>query len=85
MSAQGRAHPAIGETLKSLRDELGITQEELAWRAEMHVTGLSRIECGHAEPELGTFRRIAKGLGVSGAHLLELIEWCERERPEPGA
>ncbi len=66
--------PALAEILRKLREERGITREVLAYRAEMTVSGLARIEQGKAAPGWGTVRRLATGLGVSMVELSAAVE-----------
>jgi len=49
---------------------LGISQEELAERADLHRTYIAGIERGARNPTLLTIKKLAKGLGVSSADLL---------------
>ena len=55
---------AFGTHLKGLRLKRGLTQEELAHRASIHVTYLSGIERGRRNPSLGGLYRIASALRV---------------------
>jgi transcriptional regulator with XRE-family HTH domain len=54
----------IGRRTRALRKKRGLTQEELAKRAEITRESLSRLEHGR---EAGAYvlARLAKGLGVS--------------------
>ncbi len=47
----------------------GVTQEEVAHRAGVHVTYLSGIERGVRNPSLKNIRALAKALNVSTADL----------------
>jgi predicted transcriptional regulator len=47
----------IADNIKHLRAELGISQEELAHRAGVDRTFLSRIERAQANPSLNKYRR----------------------------
>ncbi len=60
----------IGENLKELRTLSALTQEELAEKAEITPTALSRIERNEAEPRPKTLRKLAAALGVSPAELI---------------
>jgi CheY-like chemotaxis protein/DNA-binding XRE family transcriptional regulator len=55
----------FGASVKRLRHRLGISQEELAWRAELHRTYVSDIERGVRNPSLQSIERLAKALEVS--------------------
>lgn len=56
---------AFGAHIRSLRRQAGLSQEEVAHRAGIHVTYLSGIERGRRNPSLGNIRRVALALGVS--------------------
>ncbi len=63
--------PALAALLKRLREDRGITQEQLAFDAGITVSALSRIERGLNSPGWTTVRRIADALGVSLGELVE--------------
>ena len=54
----------FGGHLRSLRLNEGLTQEEVAHRAGIHVTYLSGIERGRRNPSLRNICLIAEALGV---------------------
>jgi transcriptional regulator with XRE-family HTH domain len=57
-----------------LRAARGLTQEELAHRAELDVSFISRMERGLTQPSIGIFLRIASALETSPARLIGEIE-----------
>lgn len=59
----------IGRRLKSLREQKGLTQEELAARAGAGISHLSRVENGRVAPTLGTLRKLAAALECDVADL----------------
>jgi transcriptional regulator with XRE-family HTH domain len=61
----------VGDKVRRLRDERALTQEELAEKAGITVTALSRIERNSAEPRAKTRRRLAEALGADPRELLE--------------
>ena len=65
---------AFGSHLRSLRQGQGLTQEEVAHRADIHVTYLSGIERGRRNPSLRNMRRIAFALGISVKDLFSFEE-----------
>lgn len=65
---------AFGEHIRKLRQQKGLSQEEVAHRAGIHVTYLSGIERGHRNPSLMNIRRIAWALGVSVRELFSFEE-----------
>ena len=53
----------IGEIIKDMRREAGLTQEELAAKAGTKKSYISRIENGKSDIMLNTLFRICNGLG----------------------
>lgn len=60
---------AFGQHVRFLRSRLGLTQEEAAHRAGVHVTYLSGIERGIRNPSLKNIRSIAQALEVPTSEL----------------
>jgi transcriptional regulator with XRE-family HTH domain len=60
---------ALGKRIKARRKKLGLSQEELAHRAEVHPTYLSAIERGERNPALENLCAIADALNVTLAEL----------------
>lgn len=54
----------IGLNTQQLRRERGLSQEELAHRAEIHQTYLSGVERGKRNPSVSVLQRIAVALGA---------------------
>ena len=59
----------FGSALKSLRNELGISQEELAGRANLHRTYISDIERGARNVSLESIQKLARGMNVPASAL----------------
>ncbi len=57
-------------SVRKLRSGIGISQEVLAERADLHRTYIADLERGARNPTLLTIKKLAKGLGVSAADLL---------------
>lgn len=70
---------ALGMTLRALRTQAGLNQEDLAAQVNLDPTLISRIEAGEADPTWGDTRRIAAALGTSVDRLAELVEELEEE------
>jgi transcriptional regulator with XRE-family HTH domain len=83
MSPLEPKNPAIGKTIKSLREEAGLTQEELALASGLSTGEISKQEHGWRNSRWETMKRLAKGLGVSCAYMVERAERFEREENEP--
>lgn len=54
----------VGLNLQRLRRGKGLSQEELAHRAEIHQTYLSGVEGGKRNPSIGVLGRIATALEI---------------------
>lgn len=61
----------LGEHIRSKREEKGITAAELARLCYMDKPNLLRIEKGRVNPSAFALKRIAEGLDISIAELLE--------------
>jgi transcriptional regulator with XRE-family HTH domain len=61
----------VGQRIRALREEAGLTQEQLAFTSELGSKGhLSNLEKGLAVPNVGTLRSLADRLGVLVADLV---------------
>ncbi|HNW81365.1 MAG TPA: helix-turn-helix transcriptional regulator [bacterium] len=60
----------FGERIKDLRKELKISQEELAFKAELHRTYISSIERGEQNISLRNIEKLAKALKVEMRELV---------------
>lgn len=62
---------AVGRRIRALREELGMTQEQLAYTSALGSKGhLSSLEKGLVMPTVATLRALADGLGV---HVMDLV------------
>ena len=60
----------FGQTLKLIREDRGFSQEELAFKTDLHRTYISLLERDRKSPSLRTVTAIATALGMP---LLEFI------------
>jgi transcriptional regulator with XRE-family HTH domain len=65
MTPPTKVDQKLARALRSLREQRGVTQEDLAHAAEVTTTALSRIEGGKANPTWTTLTRILAALEVS--------------------
>ncbi len=66
----------FGKNLRSVRRRIGISQEELGFRAGLHRTEVGLLERGERVPRIDTLLKLASGLGVRvESPLLEGISW----------
>jgi transcriptional regulator with XRE-family HTH domain len=62
----------IGKQIRKARGARGLTQEELARRANMSLNGLAQLEQGgRTDPHYSTLSKLATALDVSVTELLE--------------
>jgi transcriptional regulator with XRE-family HTH domain len=74
----------FGAAIAQKRRVLGISQEELAHRADVHRTYLAGVERGRRNPSLLAITGIAAGLGITVSELFRLAEATEEPAPRPG-
>ena len=63
----------FGKRIELLRKKQNLSQEELAFRCELHRTYIGAIERGEKSPTLKTIEKIANGLNV------EIIELFKKD------
>lgn len=71
------AQSALGRAVAERRAELGLTQEQLALRADLHQRWISNVENGHRNPSYSSLRRLATGLDLTTAELIARAERIE--------
>ncbi|HZU12191.1 MAG TPA: helix-turn-helix domain-containing protein [Chloroflexota bacterium] len=54
----------LGEEVRRLRTDRGVSQQELAERMGVAQSVVARLEAGGVEPRLSTLDRVAQALGV---------------------
>jgi transcriptional regulator with XRE-family HTH domain len=65
---------AVGRAVRSLREQRGLSQEELAALCRMHRTYIGGIERGERNPTVSVLYRLAKALQITGSELLACAE-----------
>ncbi len=55
----------VGKRIKEVRKQKGMSQDELAERADLSSQYISQIETGRKKGSLPTYNKLAKALGVS--------------------
>jgi transcriptional regulator with XRE-family HTH domain len=79
MPASPAFQRALGVSVKARRQELGLTQEQLANATDLHQRWLSNVETGKRNPSYGSIRRLAAGLGLTASELLARAEQIEMD------
>jgi len=54
----------LGETIRSYRKNVGMSQEKLAEKADLHHNYIGELERGEKAATIDTLLKIAKALGV---------------------
>jgi transcriptional regulator with XRE-family HTH domain len=67
-------HAALGEALRRLRQEAGISQEQLAERAATDLSQVGGIERGLRNPSYATLVRLAAALGTTAGTIAALAD-----------
>lgn len=60
---------SFGSKVRELRLKKGLTQEQLAYEAEVELSQIHRIETGKTNVVFSTLAAVASGLGVSVSEL----------------
>jgi transcriptional regulator with XRE-family HTH domain len=61
----------LGKAIRETRLKLGLTQEGLGKRANLHYSYIGQVERGNKVPSIKTLKRIAAALNVNVEDLLE--------------
>lgn len=64
----------LGLKIKQLRNKMGISQEELAFRCDLHRTYISSVELGKRNVSVRNIEKIALALNVE---IIELFKKSE--------
>jgi transcriptional regulator with XRE-family HTH domain len=72
--AKGDIRERFGFAVKMRREELGLTQEDLADRAGIHRTYLSDMERGSRNVSLINIERVAAALALLLSELFQRVE-----------
>jgi transcriptional regulator with XRE-family HTH domain len=60
----------LGKNIKKAREKAGLTQEQVAEKAGIHVSYVSRIERGKVNPSYDILENLAKVLKVKSSDFL---------------
>lgn len=60
----------IGKNLKKARNKAGLTQAQVAEKADIHVNYYARLERGEENPSVEVLQSVAKALKVKSSDLL---------------
>lgn len=65
---------AFADALREARHAAGMTQEDLAERADVSVRFISFLETGKRQPSLSAIAAVSAGLGISMSSLVVAVE-----------
>ncbi len=74
MTPRSPEHAALGQAIRELRLEVGISQEGLADEAGLHRTYVGGIERGERNVSFGNLLKLARALAVRASDLLARSE-----------
>lgn len=63
----------VGDRIRSLRNERGWSQEELAHRADIHPSHLGKIERGEKSATIDSLEKIVNALGITFEELFMFV------------
>ena len=64
----------LGDNVKALRLAHGLSQEELAFEAELDRTYISMLERALRQPTLETVLSLSRALGVTASEIVAMVE-----------
>ncbi|MDD5038617.1 MAG: helix-turn-helix transcriptional regulator [Dehalococcoidales bacterium] len=70
---------SFGQVLRVLRQQKGLSQEELGFESGYHRTYVSLLERGLKSPSLQTIFNISKALTIETSDLIKKVEIKNRE------
>ncbi|MDE2573457.1 MAG: helix-turn-helix transcriptional regulator [bacterium] len=77
----------VSNSLRSRRQALGLTQQDVAKRSGLLQTNYSKIEQGKSDPRLRTLQEIARALSLEvmliPAELLDTVDALTGQGPAP--
>jgi len=65
---------AFGRVIRQRRIDIGLTQEQLGFDADLRRTYISIIELGQQQPSLNTIFKLARALQILPSQLVGLVE-----------
>jgi transcriptional regulator with XRE-family HTH domain len=71
----------LGAIIRTKRQKLGLTQEQVAERAELHRNYVGDIERGLKEPTVGVFIRLCRAVKLQPTEVLNAV--IDQKKPKP--
>jgi transcriptional regulator with XRE-family HTH domain len=73
-TSKGSIEELFGDVLKQLRNDKGLSQEELGFESGYHRTYISMLERGKKNPSLKTIFQLAKALDLEPSVIMERLQ-----------
>ena len=64
----------LGDVLRQVREEAGLTQEKLSFEAKLDRTYISHLENNHKSPTLDVLFRICDALRIPASEVIARVE-----------
>ena len=74
MRGDAKGNRVLGREIANVRKRVGMSQEELAFQAEVHPTYVSQLERGLKSPTVNVLLRLARALKASASRLIAVVE-----------
>lgn len=74
MPGKNRRSVLLGEAIRRSRKAAGLSQEELAFEAQIDRTYVSQLENGHKSPTVDVLFRVCPILGMAASELIAQVE-----------
>lgn len=74
MPDRRKSSAILGQELCRRRKEAGLSQESVAFEAELDRTYISHLENGHKSPTVDVLLRICRALGISAGQVVTNVE-----------
>lgn len=71
----------LGKELKKAREAAGLSQEKLAFEAEIDRSYVSLLENDHKSPTVDVLLRICDAMGLPASELIARVEKTRRSKP----
>lgn len=71
MSGIAKTRKRIGENIRLCRKGVGLSQEKLAEKADLHPVYISQVECGKKAVSVEALWKISRALRISMAEFFE--------------
>jgi len=74
-------HAALGRAVEEVRNEAGLTQEDVADRIHSDFPSVGGVERGASNPTFSSLLRLARGLEIDLSELIARFERIRRDDP----